>query len=47
LLGIYTDENIDLNFARLEEMLIELKGKRYRCGVYIKENAYTRELSEK
>jgi hypothetical protein len=46
-LGIYTDDNINLHFARLEEMLKELKGKRYRCSVFIKENAYTREIAEK
>jgi hypothetical protein len=28
-------------------MLRELKGKNYHCSVYIKENAYTREMAEK
>lgn len=46
-LGIYTDENIDLHFARLENMLLELKSKKYRCSVYMKEHAYTREMAEK
>lgn len=28
-------------------MLLELKGKKFRAGVFIKENAYTKEMNEK
>ncbi len=35
-LGIYSSENINMHFARLEEMLIELRSRNYRCDVYMK-----------
>lgn len=41
-LGIYNPENIDLQFARLEDMLEELKSNHYRVSLYTKENAYVR-----
>lgn len=45
--GIYSDENININLARLEKMLVELRNNKYRCGIFTKENAYLREMMEK
>lgn len=46
-LGIYQDESINMQFARLEEMLNELERKGFRTHDFMKENQYITESNEK
>jgi len=46
-LGIYKDESINMQFARLEDMLRELQSKGFRTHDFMKENQYITESNEK
>lgn len=46
-LGIYQEESINMQFARLEEMLRELEAKNFRTHDFMKENQYITESNEK
>ena len=46
-LGIYQEESINMQFARLEEMVRDLESKGFRTHDFMKENQYITESNEK